>query len=130
MPDSELSVIVANKDNISKIKWIDKNEFRFEGNLFDVVKVGQNQKGETVYHCINDTQEKELFSKLDELIQNAFEGKSNNKNKLTKYLVKDYLPNISLHNLVFPINVIAFKQVAEIEESCFLGTTSPPPQTV
>lgn len=130
MPESELSIVVASKENIPKIKWVDQNEFRFEGNLYDVVKAEQNQNGETIYKCINDTQEKKLFSKLDELIHNAFEGKSKNNSKIAKHLVKDYLFNTLLLNGVFPVNGIAYNLVTEVEESCFLASTSPPPQTV
>ena len=130
VPDSELQLIIVNESNIAQVKWFDKNEFLLDGNLYDVVRIENNKQGEPVYYCINDKQEMKLFTNLGKLIQNAFDGKTNNKKNQSpvKNLVKDYLPNSSITFYNFPVQDIRFELYAEKEEVDFSGISSPPPQ--
>lgn len=57
------------------IQWKESNEFSYNGLMYDIVK--KNIDGEyTIYECINDKQEDQLFAKLDELVK-----KTTSKNK-------------------------------------------------
>lgn len=76
VPDSMLETIEAS----SNIRWEgdDDDEFLFEGNMYDVVRV-EVKDGKTLYHCINDKKEKELLQKLARAIRLAHhptQGKS------------------------------------------------------
>ncbi len=55
------------------IQWIEENEFRHNGNMYDVVHM--NTAHDTTYlFCVNDTQEKYLFENLDSHVQREMGG--------------------------------------------------------
>jgi hypothetical protein len=62
---SDLTCIVANPENLTKISWesFDK-EFRFEGKLYDIVftEIKGNQ---TYYYCLSDEEETRLETKIN-----------------------------------------------------------------
>ena len=66
---SELICIVADDYNSSKIEWErPEKEFRFEGNLYDVV-YAENALGITHYYCLSDEDETKLEAKIDKLLE-------------------------------------------------------------
>jgi hypothetical protein len=69
LPDYKLTIIKISSRDQRKIQWIeDGKEFRFEGNMYDVVKVRQG--GDTIlYYCFCDIKENRLLSNLDKLVK-------------------------------------------------------------
>ncbi len=47
------------RDNSIKIEFIEKNEFRFDGKLYDIISYWETDDS-VFYKCINDTREEEL----------------------------------------------------------------------
>jgi hypothetical protein len=70
---SDLTCIVANPENLTKISWenIDK-EFRFEGKLYDIVftEIKENQ---TYYYCLSDEEETRLETKINQFLDKQSE---------------------------------------------------------
>jgi hypothetical protein len=62
LKEEDLSLIVTDTHNESEIRWIKPGkEFRFEGELYDIVKTRIiDQK--TCYYCIRDIKEKQLIA--------------------------------------------------------------------
>lgn len=71
IPQQELDVIKVplewEKEKNKDFKWIEGHEFRYKGEMYDVVKSEQHE-GETWYYCIKDEKEKALFVELDEMV--------------------------------------------------------------
>ncbi len=68
------------------IKWLEKKEFSYKGNMYDVVsKVVDGDF--IIYKCVNDTQEKTLFAGLDKQVKNSM-NKDSNKSKTLNLLLK------------------------------------------
>ncbi len=68
------------------IRWLDKKEFSFKGNMYDVVHK-QTDGDFIIYKCVNDTQEKILFAGLDKQLKNSM-NKDSNKSKTLNLLLK------------------------------------------
>ena len=56
------------KNEFTRIEWKDDDEFRFEGNLYDIIRTETN--GDSVYvYCIYDEDDTSLYAVLDKLIE-------------------------------------------------------------
>jgi hypothetical protein len=58
-----IELLIFNKEDIQKEKidfrWIHSREFKYNGDMYDVVKT-EEADGQLIVHCINDTKEKKL----------------------------------------------------------------------
>jgi hypothetical protein len=99
LPSNELTCIIVNCGN--EIEWKEKNEFRYRGELFDVVKSVKNADGTTGYYCLADKEETQLFRKNEELIELKL---NNNENTQQGKIVL-----IHLSKLIFPVNFHVFR---------------------
>jgi hypothetical protein len=69
LPDKYLTIIKVSSKDQEKIAWTEEgNEFRFEGNLYDVVKI-RHENGTTYYSCFCDLKENQLLVNLDKLVK-------------------------------------------------------------
>lgn len=74
--------LVLEKERNDIFKRIDSKEFRYKGNMYDIVKQ-EKHESETWYYCIADEEEEELFAQLDELVEkeiNDKQGKEKQQN--------------------------------------------------
>jgi hypothetical protein len=80
LPEDKLEVIniPLSKTNIRKmgIEFIDKNEFRYHGIMYDIVKRVYNKNSMIVF-CVNDKKETELFNCLLGYVKNRIEKEKN-----------------------------------------------------
>ena len=91
VPDSELAYFrfPVNKKIQEKmgIRWLESNEFTYKGNMYDVVH--KQYDGEfIIFKCVNDTQEKILFTGLNKQVKNTMNNdpaKSKTLNLLQKF---------------------------------------------
>jgi len=73
VPAQELVLIRVTGESASALEWIKSFEFRYRGNLYDIVRTGQ--AGDTTfYYCINDVQEERLFAGLDGHVRRQMES--------------------------------------------------------
>jgi hypothetical protein len=74
LPSKEemIELLVFSKEDLvnGKIdfKWIHSGEFKYNGNMYDIVKKEENDKRHFLY-CINDTKEKKLEEEFAKKIQ-------------------------------------------------------------
>lgn len=89
VPENELHCFRFPTDkNLQKrmgIKWLEKKEFSYKGNMYDVVHK-QVDGDFVIYKCVNDTQEKVLFAGLDKQLKNAMNKESKNSKTLNLLL--------------------------------------------
>jgi len=74
-----IELLVFDKEDINTreidFQWIHSSEFKFNGDMYDVVKRAENDKQLFLY-CINDTKEKELEREFEKRVhKNTFEDK-------------------------------------------------------
>jgi hypothetical protein len=63
--NKDLTLIIVPFNDESNLCWIESNkEFRYKGEMYDVVKI-QNQCQKKYYYCINDRKEKQLIANYD-----------------------------------------------------------------
>ncbi len=124
--------LIFNKEDIQKgkidFRWIHSREFKYNGDMYDIVKKEETDK-QLIVHCINDTKEKKLEEEFEKRVhKNSSEDKR--------------LPvNINIINSLFsePIqseqikNDLVYEQSfnnwrTDFYQSLFLDIPSPPPR--
>jgi len=69
LSETELTLIKISSGNCREIKWMEEGrEFRYNGNMYDVVKT-KTINDTTYYYCFNDENESKLLSHLDNLVK-------------------------------------------------------------
>jgi hypothetical protein len=96
VPENELTHLVfsPSSEACSEIEWIEDHEFRYNGQMFDIVRQVTDDDGTIHYYCINDRQEEMLFADLKNQLKNLLDTKNadNRQNQpVNKYFDKDYI---------------------------------------
>jgi hypothetical protein len=68
--EKDLIHLYFSPDQLKNLTWIKKNEFRFNGQLYDVVHRSIQENGSVLLKCIDDIKEKVLFATLGETTAN------------------------------------------------------------
>lgn len=104
IPDHDLvRIAIANAwqtENNDRIEWEHGKEFRFDGQWYDVVK-SEAKQDSTVYLCIHDAKENQLFARLDAMTLNAL-SEPDTEEKRTTYtfvLISKYHTNSTADSL-------------------------------
>jgi len=67
-----IEILIFNKEDIQKgkidFKWIHSREFKYNGDMYDIVKKEETDK-QLIVHCINDTKEKKLEKDFEREIE-------------------------------------------------------------
>ena len=87
VPENELHLISVKQGEEEQLNWQNEKEFIYKETFYDVVRKETGEAGLTLYYCINDTQEEELFANLDALIK-KYSEKQQTKGKMAKKLLK------------------------------------------
>ena len=130
--EDELTSITIFPADDHKLTWKDKEEFSFNGKMYDVVHVEKSMNGATVYHCISDVQENKLIAKYNKELQKKRKDKNNRTNsvKTVKFLQKiNPLPQ------KIEVAILEFSQktnfvYSENYSPLSLEISSPPPKTI
>ncbi|MBT8378492.1 MAG: hypothetical protein KJN64_04625 [Ignavibacteria bacterium] len=131
--DELVEILVFNKEDILNnninFKWIHSHEFKYNGEMYDIVK--KEEKGDQLtLHCINDKNEKKLeeeFAKrVEENSSNSKQRqKTNHFNVLISEPVKHELVNFNLCGK----NIFNICQ-SNFYNSLYSEIPSPPPRLV
>jgi len=86
VPENELTLFTFSKNDFEKgtarVHWIEADEFRFDEEMYDVVK--NETKGDSVYlYCLHDENESKLYTIIDEYFQQMLEDDPDKINELT-----------------------------------------------
>lgn len=96
VPENQLNIIKFEKNQ--KIPWVKKGkEFIYNGNMYDVVRT-ENINNQTIFYCILDFKETELFANLDLQVKRNI-GSNTEKNQKINFLLKQLIKvvHISKH---------------------------------
>jgi hypothetical protein len=66
VPEEELTVFSFSEIEYKNLDWLEKNEFRCQGDMYDVVRKKTDAEGNVVIYALNDRKEKELFAAFEE----------------------------------------------------------------
>lgn len=133
VPKEELVQFTFSESEIADLTWLKKNEFQFQGSLYDVVRSSKQANGLTVFECISDSQEKVLFARLGQTISNNL-GDDDHQTPVSNWFKLIKLPYLSTSE---DITVVAYKYEVYIEfdntyanffQSISHSIDSPPPQ--
>ncbi len=117
-----------------KINWVrPEKEFRLNNEMYDIVKQ-ESRDGKTIFYCINDKEEKALFTLLDDLVKQQMNDGNSPKGKTTHLLMKLFSqPYISPELIpIIPhqsITQLYFEHQFSVQQ-LFAGLDTPPPELV
>ncbi len=133
MPSEEemIELLIFNKEDIENNKidfsWIHSREFKYNGDMYDIVKKEETDKQLIVY-CINDTKEKKLEEEFDKRVH-----KNSSEDKHIPSIIKSSLsisePVQSELIGIAQINETVFNYWrTDSYKSLYLDIPSPPPR--
>jgi len=130
VPESELTKVHVTAETNYLLCWKHDKEFRYKGTMFDVVRTEIREDGSTVYYCITDTQETDLFAQLDRLVQKSMAGKSRGAQPFFNYL-KTFtaIPiTVTLKPVDYARKMKEFRKYAWLYQAPWSDIQSPPPK--
>jgi hypothetical protein len=128
VPQNELTIIRISSQNVHKMQWVKEGrEFMYANGLYDVVRV-EAEGNEMVYHCINDIQEKQLFTDLDEHVRKHMDDSSGERKSPHKSIAKDYFVEDHAVPLFISYEIIHFLPAPEATIERLAMSLSPPPE--
>lgn len=98
LPDACLTQIFIKKEHLKSLLWLDNDEFRYRGKMYDVVKGQKDGKGNIVYYCYDDTLESFLYTRLQKHVKNLKKTKKT-RNASVKITFK-YFPRKTTYSVV------------------------------
>jgi hypothetical protein len=133
LPETQLVQININSRNQSELKWEDENEFRYQGAMYDVVRIEKKDDSTIIYYCVSDEQETILFANLDEQVKKNMDSKNNGINP-----IKNLFKILSTLHYTQDTHTSTFFQIKESGEGEFafvyfspaLDILSPPPKMI
>lgn len=133
MPSEEemIELLIFNKEDIENNKidfrWIHSREFKYNGNMYDIVKKEETDKQLIVY-CINDTEEKKLEEEFEKRVhKNSSEDK--HIPSIIKYSLSISEPVQSEQIGIAQVNQTVFNYWrTDSYKSLYLDIPSPPPR--
>ena len=120
--------------DIEGITWEDKNEFKIDNKLYDVVKIADDKNDDeyVIVYAINDIQEEKLINSFNNIVDDLLtERTSNPKIRTILFnLISQALPKI--HFSLIPANrsYITQDYITLIPKSFDKDVLSPPPKSV
>ena len=130
--ENNLTEFVFDKKDFYSLQWTEEDEFRYNGNMYDVVKTRVNQNGTITIVCISDKKEKELFTQLEEQTKQNSENSAGRKNEHNpvKIFSDDFLLVNKIISFVTSKESTCSQLLAQSFVSFISETTTPPPKSV
>jgi hypothetical protein len=123
IPNSELA-------SSSRLKFIDDDEFTYNGKLYDIVSK-KTVNGSTVFYCMNDKQEEKLYAALkDHVMHNTDQNLpvKDKSNLIIKNIIKEALTD---KNITQAMSAEAYHMCFRFNSTLiqnFITVQSPPPK--
>ena len=133
IPEKDLIYHSFTPDQLKNLTWLKKNEFRFNGHLYDVVHRSIQENGSVLLKCIDDIKEKVLFATLGETTANCL-GTEEHPTTLYFFVKQLFAPieHIDIEGFMLTLNVNDLSNYAlcylKQFYSVFLENDSPPPR--
>jgi endonuclease III-like uncharacterized protein len=123
-------VLSFHKKDLKKINWVeDEKEMRYNGELYDIAKITETADS-IIYYCINDEDEDQLYSQLDDHLTNhVILTTTHSSKKITAESIKLYFSNE--HHFSFDLYSISFLPHISICTTylpVYMEMNAPPPK--
>jgi hypothetical protein len=115
VPKEELVQFTFSAEEINNLTWLKKNEFQFQGSLYDVLYSTKHKNGLITFECISDSQEKVLFARLGQTISNNM-GDDDHQTPVSNWFKLIKLPYLFASK---DILIVAFIDNSKIEFNSF-----------
>ena len=126
LPENELIQVKISSDELKKLIWTeDGKEFRYNGNMYDVVKI-KKSSGITCYYCFNDEKESKLLASLDKLVKDQTDN-SSSRTTQKKQTITYFVSSIHLTQCLTEAPVLFFDSPSRYK-SVTTDILSPPPR--
>jgi hypothetical protein len=129
-----VELLIFNKEDIQKgkidFKWIHSREFKYNGDMYDIVKKEETDK-QLIVHCINDTKEKKLEEEFEKRVhKNSSEDKQLplSKNIINILLYEPISSDQIRNDLVYEVSFNDWR--TDFYQSLLLDIPFPPPRFV
>jgi len=127
LPEKDLTLIKISSANSEKIHWTEESsEFRFDGEMYDVVKT-KSANDTTYYYCFNDEKESKLMSCVDKLVKEQTTGNSKSKNVQKKQVINYFFQQVLLSQFINEKS-ICYLDFSSFYKPFTKEVLSPPPQ--
>ncbi|MCB0445850.1 MAG: hypothetical protein KDC68_09415 [Gelidibacter sp.] len=129
--DAQLTLIKITSKNKKDLYWKEAHEFKYKGEMYDVVKTEKKDANTTIYYCITDSKERQLLTDLENQTDKNKTSK-NSKINTSKVVIKiipkeEFDPNLP----VLPLkNKTITSQYLSFYHSVKIDIESPPPNLV
>ncbi|NBX81228.1 MAG: hypothetical protein EBQ94_12800 [Flavobacteriales bacterium] len=92
--NNDFTELNLDQKSFDELVWVKKNEFRYNGHLYDFVNKKIDKEGNIIVYVIDDTKEKHRIDNYNNHIGNNSSNSSPTKNttKLTAFFSQLYLP--------------------------------------
>ncbi len=133
IPSSKVTVIIISSINKNNVIWKDKNEFQYNGLMYDVANKEILSNGEIKYFCVLDKKESKLNNQISNFVNNNLDNQSKTSD-ISKVLVKLFSVNyITTKKIEFNFcnnvqNIKCF--TTEFYSSIKLDIQNPPPKFI
>lgn len=122
----------ANSELQTKLEWKHSKEFRFEGEMYDIVHKTEHADS-TIFYCWWDHEETKLYKKLDQLLATALGANPTRQqqSKLALHFFKTlYFNDLSNNTWVLTSTANKYSLLSTNPVKVYSLPTTPPPQTV
>ncbi|MBK7377976.1 MAG: hypothetical protein IPJ03_03055 [Ignavibacteriales bacterium] len=116
---------------IEGLHWIHEKEFRYNGNMYDIVKK-ETTGDRVIYYCFADKKEDLLETSFEVHFQNGKETKSleSNTHKINLLSLSDWIAQpANCRSILFALGYL-FPAASESELTPFLNVITPPPKNI
>jgi hypothetical protein len=89
----DLVIISISPLEMKSLLWCDRNEFRYHGEMYDVIDRKTGSDGRIYFYCFNDHKEKKLLTELNRHVKTQTENSSGSKQDKTnpvQNVLKEY----------------------------------------
>ena len=127
-----IEILIFNKEDIQKgkidFKWIHSREFKYNGDMYDIVKQ-EEVDGKLIVHCINDTKEKKLEEEFEKRVhKNSSEDKQRPASSNFSFVsISEPVHTEKPFNLITNESTFSYR-LTEFYKSFNLDIPSPPPR--
>jgi len=130
VPPDEISVLIFNETDYAGLVWNDDKEFRYNGNMYDVVKISKKENGNIHIYCLNDKKETALLTELEKQTQNNSSRSTSENQGQNQFgpFVNFYLPANTNTDFVPEASTILAPNFQSLFISFIGDIPSPPPK--
>jgi hypothetical protein len=102
--DHDQVLFIFDKENYRdpgwELKWINANEFRYQGGMFDIINTVI--KGDSIYlYCVQDMDESDLYAILDKIIEED-DDDQDDQGRINNFISQDYFSTYYSNHLQPP----------------------------